>query len=237
MDVDQPGGHDPATLHLEHLRAVDRKVLADSRDLPVLDQDVEHAIAAVGRVDHPAALQQSAFITVRLQCSSSAPSASRPEQQVQHRHSHRDAVGHLGSGSPNTGRPPLRSRFRRRDSSARDASRSRPARPGACAPAVRPNSVKYSRTDGMKCAVHALVLDAQHHHDVGAVDGFVHRRRRAHAEPLESGGHQASPGRTPRRRPPSYSAAGRSTAARGCGAGRRRWRPSARRAGLCARGW
>ena len=32
-------------------------------------------------------------------------------------------------------------------------------------------------------AVHPLLLDAQHHHHVGAVDGFVERRRGRRAEP------------------------------------------------------
>ena len=58
VDVDEARRHDPAALHLEHLGAVDRQVLADPRDRAVVDQDVERAVAAVGRIDDPPVLQQ-----------------------------------------------------------------------------------------------------------------------------------------------------------------------------------
>jgi hypothetical protein len=39
-------------------------------------------------------------------------------------------------------------------------------------------------------AMHPLVLHAEHHDDVRAVDGFVERRRQRDAETIESGGHE-----------------------------------------------
>ena len=59
VDVDEAGRDDPAALDLEHLGAVDRQVLPDARDRAVLDQHVELAVAPVGRIDDPAALQAS----------------------------------------------------------------------------------------------------------------------------------------------------------------------------------
>ena len=89
-----PGATIQPALDLEDLGAVDRQVLADARDPPVLDQDVEHAVATVGRVDDPAALQhQLHHDRPSVLIERSIGVASR--QQVQHRHPHRDAVGHL----------------------------------------------------------------------------------------------------------------------------------------------
>ena len=83
--------------------------------------------------------------------------------------------------------------------------------------------------------VHPLVLHAQHHHDVGALERVVHRRRHAHAEAIEPGRHERRRAARAAPRRPSASAAARSIAARGCASGRRRWRRAARRAGPCAR--
>ena len=38
--------------------------------------------------------------------------------------------------------------------------------------------------------MHALVLHAQHHHDVGALDRGVDRRGHAHAQAIEAGRHE-----------------------------------------------
>ena len=58
VDVDESWRHDPAARDLEHLGALDRQVLADARDHAVLDQDIELAVPAVGRIDHAPVLQQ-----------------------------------------------------------------------------------------------------------------------------------------------------------------------------------
>ena len=85
-------------------------------------------------------------------------------------------------------------------------------------------------------ALHPLLLDAQHHDDVGVARPprrpTSSRARRAARCPAAS----ASAARRPTRRRRAWSAAARSTAARGCAADRRRWRPSARRCRfLCSR--
>ena len=53
-----PGVDDPAARHLEHLGALDRQVPADARDHPVLNQDIELAVPAVGGIDDAPVLQQ-----------------------------------------------------------------------------------------------------------------------------------------------------------------------------------
>ncbi len=58
MDVDEARDDDPATLHVEHLSAVRRQVLADATDHSVFNQDVELAVAPVCRIDHATVLEQ-----------------------------------------------------------------------------------------------------------------------------------------------------------------------------------
>ena len=77
-------------------------------------------------------------------------------------------------------------------------------------------------------ALHALELNPQQHDDVGVAHRFVARRCvDAARRTARCRSASASAARTPTRRRPSWSADGCSSAARGCAAGRRRWRPSA----------
>ena len=67
-------------------------------------------------------------------------------------------------------------------------------------------------------------------------DRLVDRRRRRARRAARCRSASASAGRRPRPRRPAWSAAARSSAARGCAAGRRRWRPSGpSRRPLCSR--
>ena len=154
---------------------------ADLRDPPVLDQDVERRRPdPVRRIDHPAALDQQLH-----HCASSCSAG----EQVEHRHPHRDAVGDLLEDHRVGAVGDLRLDL--------DAAVHRPrvhddhVRLGALRAARRSarRALKYSRSDGMKCALHPLVLDAQHHDDVGAVDRLVDRcRRRARRSRSMPGG-------------------------------------------------
>ena len=83
----EPGAHDEPARNLDDRRAgVDRQIAADARDAVAVDQHVERAVAAVGRIDHAPALQQPFHRLVLL-----LPAG----QQIQHRHAHGDAVGDL----------------------------------------------------------------------------------------------------------------------------------------------
>ena len=136
-----PGATIQPGLHVEHLGAVGRQRLADARDAAVLDQDVELAVTPVRGVDHASAFQQRLHQSVLVLLSG---------EQIQHRHPHRDAVGdlledHRIRAVGDVGidldaavhRPGVHD-----DHVGLGARRTRSG--------VRPNSVKYSRVDGMK---------------------------------------------------------------------------------------
>ena len=92
-------------------------------------------------------------------------------QRLQHRHAHGDAHLDLFADEALRRRRRRRNRSRRPGSSGRDASPARRAWHSASFSSSRPKKRKYSRGEGIKAALHAFALQAQHHHDVGVAAG------------------------------------------------------------------
>ena len=78
VHVDQTGTNDQSGRDF-HDRGigVDRKITADSRDAVIVDQNIEHAIAAVRRVDDPPPLKQPLHLQLRQPAGTARPSARR----------------------------------------------------------------------------------------------------------------------------------------------------------------
>ena len=129
------------------------------------EQHVEGRVDALRGVDDAPALQQQPAHAGRLR----APA----EQQVQHRHPHRDAVRHLVEDHRVRARPPPRSRSRPRGSSGPGCMTSTSFFARRTRSSVSPKRRWYSRVVGKKPPRHALELDAQHHHDVRALHRLV----------------------------------------------------------------
>ena len=115
VDVDQPGRHDPAALHFEHVRAVRRAgpfpIRATAPSSISMSNSPSRPLA--GSTTRPP-LRISLH---SLQCSSIASHRLAAGQQIQHRHSHGDAIRRPARESRKTGRRRPRNQFRRRGSS------------------------------------------------------------------------------------------------------------------------
>ncbi len=120
VQIDQPRrDHLPRRLH--HERVVrPAQVAAERLHLAVGDEEVgrPRRCCATGSITRPPRIRIGRTLFP-------SPAGMRPvgrpaREQVEHRHPHRDAVGHLRAGSRCGGRRPRRCRSRRRGSSGRD---------------------------------------------------------------------------------------------------------------------
>ncbi len=57
VHVDQPGHDDQPARHVDDRRAVHRQIAPDAGDAIAVNQQIEHAVTAVGRIDDPRASQ------------------------------------------------------------------------------------------------------------------------------------------------------------------------------------
>ncbi len=109
VHVDEPGTDNHTARNLDDDDAgFHRQIAADAGDAIAVYQQVEHAVAAVGRVDQPSALKQPLHLQLHRRADTAPPSARRRRWRP-------------ARGSPNTDRRPHPTRSRRRGSSARDA--------------------------------------------------------------------------------------------------------------------
>ena len=139
-----------------------RKVGPDAGDPVAVDQDVEHAVTSIGRVDDPSALKQPLHVPLR-----------RPEDRAP------------PSGRPRRWRPARESPSTGPSATSEAISTPRFIGPGCmmitsgfARPHARlghPEQVEVLAQRREEGALHPLLLDAQHHHHVGIAHGLVHR--------------------------------------------------------------
>ena len=225
VQVDEAGRHDLAG-GVEHLGAVGlaRGSRPSASTLPSCSRrSATSSVLREGSMTRPPRMRIGRIVS--LPAARMGPVGRAAGQQVEHRHPHGDAVGHLRQddavravGHVAVDLDAAVHRARVQDEQvlrARWASRS----------LVTPNTRLYSRSDGQEAGLHPLELEPEHVERVGPLDRVLDPRQDGDAELVHVARQQRWPGRRRRPRRPAWSGPRCCCGPPGCGGCRRRWRP------------